>query len=317
MKKLLSLVLVLFAFTLKPALANYFIDGRGQIYYLETGAVLGITANPSAANSRSAISPLAKPTPAPTSTSLPTIKSQKIEVRSVNDQIKFRFVDKNNIPITSDESTPSSEITIDKAADTDTVTLTSSKSASQIIRNKIAAQTHFPLMVNLETNELIVTTPKGEKVVTILPDQAVAHMLAANVLDQAGGKGGLLWLASLPTPTLIVTPTATAEATLTPIETPTATPEASLTPEEPSPTEIPPEATPTPTGSSALSAEQISLTETPDGVLAYEIPGTKTKKLFGFYKITLQRTAVVSAETGELLSIQQTTGARILDLLSR
>ena len=41
----------------------------------------------------------------------------------------------------------------------------------------ISAQSNFPLSVNPETNELIVTTPNGEKVVTILPDQAISNML--------------------------------------------------------------------------------------------------------------------------------------------
>lgn len=50
-------------------------------------------------------------------------------------------------------------------------------------RGNSAARTDFPLSINPDTNELIVTTSAGTKVVAVLPDQAVANMLAANVLD--------------------------------------------------------------------------------------------------------------------------------------
>ncbi|MDO8452668.1 MAG: hypothetical protein Q7S79_02855 [bacterium] len=56
-----------------------------------------------------------------------------------------------------------------------------------VLRDKIGATTNFPLSVNLATNELTVTTPAGEKVVAVLPDQAVRNMLAANVIDQVRG----------------------------------------------------------------------------------------------------------------------------------
>ena len=53
-------------------------------------------------------------------------------------------------------------------------------------RGQTQAVTDFPLSIDLATNSLVVTTPVGEKVVTVLPDQAVQNMLAANVIDQVG-----------------------------------------------------------------------------------------------------------------------------------
>lgn len=50
------------------------------------------------------------------------------------------------------------------------------------------ALTDLPLSVDLTTNELTVTTPAGERTVTVLPDQAVQNMLAANVIDRLGGE---------------------------------------------------------------------------------------------------------------------------------
>jgi len=51
-------------------------------------------------------------------------------------------------------------------------------------RGQTQATTKFPLSINLATNELVVTTPAGERVVTVLPDQAVQGMLGANVIDR-------------------------------------------------------------------------------------------------------------------------------------
>lgn len=49
------------------------------------------------------------------------------------------------------------------------------------ISNKDGAISAFPLKVDPETGTLTVTTPKGEKVVTVLPDAAIKNMLASKV----------------------------------------------------------------------------------------------------------------------------------------
>ena len=51
-------------------------------------------------------------------------------------------------------------------------------------RNRVRARTNFLLSVDLNTNELIVTTPNGVKRVTVLPDQAIANLLANDVIDR-------------------------------------------------------------------------------------------------------------------------------------
>lgn len=53
-----------------------------------------------------------------------------------------------------------------------------------IARNSVGAVSNFPLQVNLETNQLIASTAAGTKVLTVLPDQAVQNMLAANVISK-------------------------------------------------------------------------------------------------------------------------------------
>lgn len=52
-----------------------------------------------------------------------------------------------------------------------------------LTQNEIAALTNFPLTINIETKELIITTPEGQKVVTILPDEAVQNLLATGIIN--------------------------------------------------------------------------------------------------------------------------------------
>ncbi|MBN1168450.1 hypothetical protein JXA63_01015 [Candidatus Woesebacteria bacterium] len=184
------------------------------------------------------------------------------------------------------------------------------ENASLVIRNKLAAQTNFPLKVNLDTNELIVTTPKGEKTVTILPDKAVFNMLAANVLDQLGGKGGLQWMADQ------ITPTSTPSADLNP----TSTPSGIITPSPSSSssaiiTDIPGE-TEQEEVVGVGEESPIKLALDKDGNLVYEIDGIKTEKFLGIFKVKLNKVVIVSAETGELIKVKQNLANKILDLLS-
>ncbi|MBI4037674.1 hypothetical protein HY382_01350 [Candidatus Curtissbacteria bacterium] len=48
--------------------------------------------------------------------------------------------------------------------------------------NKV--RTNFPLSVNLQTGELFVSTPAGEKVVAVLPNVAVQNMIAAGIMTR-------------------------------------------------------------------------------------------------------------------------------------
>lgn len=131
------------------------------------------------------------------------------------------------------------------------------------IRGNSSARTSFPLSINTETNELIVTTPAGIKVVTILPDQAVANMLAQNVLDEV---------------------------------------------DEPEPDQLPDE--------NVGEIEDSIELEEEDGVLVYKIKGFKRQRILGIFDVAIDRTAVVSAETGELISTEQSFLQRLLDLIS-
>lgn len=51
------------------------------------------------------------------------------------------------------------------------------------ISNTDGAVSTFPLKIDQKTGALSVTTPKGEKVVTVLPDAAIKNMLASKVMS--------------------------------------------------------------------------------------------------------------------------------------
>lgn len=156
---------------------------------------------------------------------------------------------------------------IEEREDENQVRVTSLGNKFVVIRSKIGAQTDFPITVDLNTNELTITTPAGAKIVTVLPDQAVANMLAANVIDQVRGIAF----------TQDVQQVATNTATL---------------------------------------QDVINLTLTREGVLVYEIPGVSSERFLGFIPVEIQKTAVVSAETGELLEVDKPLGSTLLDILS-
>jgi len=282
MSKKLSVVHLLLLFALffffiatrGIVLAGWVVDSQGQLVYEQEGSVLAAT--PTGLTKKESIR----------TTELDQ-KAKKAYLGRRGDNIVVELEDEKGKKVKLPESTPSAELEIEEPEDKRSVKVRPAGNALAIIRGKIAAQTHFPLMVNLETNELIVTTPAGQKVVTVLPDEAVENMLAANVLDQLGGKGGLRWLEyKEATPSATPTPTATEAAA------------------------------PIATEAAKLIKKQVIKLTVKDGVLAYEIPGIKFKKFLGISKVQLRRTAVVSAETGELLRIKQTLLERILDLLS-
>lgn len=121
-------------------------------------------------------------------------------------------------------------------------------------RNSVAALTNFPLQIDLNTNQLIASTSAGPRVLTVLPDQAIANMLAANII-------------------------ATDSSSLTSV------------------------------------ADVVRLAEQ-NGAPVYQINGIRNQKLLGFIPVTTRVSVTVSAETGELVTQEQSLFASIIDLLS-
>ena len=110
------------------------------------------------------------------------------------------------------------------------------------------AETTFPLSVNLSTHELTVTTPAGDKVVSVLPDDAVRNLIDRGVI-------------------------------------------------------------------SVQDEEVVPLVQQ-DGEPVFEIHGSLHKKLLGLLPLSLEKKAKVSAQTGDVVSVDESFATRILDILS-
>ncbi len=64
------------------------------------------------------------------------------------------------------------------------------------------------------------------------------------------------------------------------------------------------------------TAEATTLSTGGEGELVYEVEGIKEEKLLGLFKINLRRRVSVSATTGDVVTINQTTSNQILDIFS-
>lgn len=66
----------------------------------------------------------------------------------------------------------------------DGVRLATDSAQPGFIQNGRRVRTNFPLSVNAETGELMVSTPAGDKVVAVLPEVAINNMIRAGILSR-------------------------------------------------------------------------------------------------------------------------------------
>lgn len=64
------------------------------------------------------------------------------------------------------------------------------------------------------------------------------------------------------------------------------------------------------------ATNSVDLKTESDGKLSYNIDGEKSKKLLGVFEVAVPKKLVVSAETGQVLIVNQSIFSRILDFLS-
>lgn len=69
---------------------------------------------------------------------------------------------------------------VDNKLEDEGIKISTESGKPTITKNKVTASTDFPLSVDANTHQLIVTTPAGQKAVTVLPDQAVQNMVGAS-----------------------------------------------------------------------------------------------------------------------------------------
>lgn len=119
----------------------------------------------------------------------------KIEIRNGTVRLKYSIEngqvvlkveneDGEEVEIEDDELAELEDVVEDELADDDIQLTPTTNGQLAVTKNQVAAVTNFPLSINVETKELIVTTPAGQKVVTVLPDEAVANLLATGIINR-------------------------------------------------------------------------------------------------------------------------------------
>lgn len=114
----------------------------------------------------------------------------RIDVYSGGIKVRYewrndRFVIKVENEAGDEVNAPETEILkIDERLNSSGIKVATEGGKLMLARNNIGAVSNFPFQINLDTNELIASTSAGTKVLTILPDQAVTNMLAANVISK-------------------------------------------------------------------------------------------------------------------------------------
>jgi len=93
-----------------------------------------------------------------------------------------------NLVLTKAKAETEDEVIIAKRADSDQIKIRALQNKAIIERLSVQALTDLPIAVDINTNVLTVTTPAGEKRVTILPDEAIKGILAANIIDSIGAE---------------------------------------------------------------------------------------------------------------------------------
>lgn len=272
MKKILvflAIFLPLFILALPARAAYLYLDSYGNLSFTTPGLPAGRQVLGEAASAPEVTAP--RPLNGP----LPVAPAGKIQIERVGDQIEVLS------PLGREqvEAIEGVEVVeIEESAQMRGVKVRVRGDALEIEHRRIGALTHFPLSVNTETNELTVTTPTGSRVVTVLPDQAVANMLQSNIFDfllsQRPPLESFIESEGPEGPTGIVAP-------------------------EPETPEV---------------VEDIELAEEA-GVLTYRMRGVKQAKFLGFLPFQFLVEAAVSAETGELVSLEQPSFYRFFGFL--
>lgn len=202
----------------------------------------------------------------------------KIEIKTESGKSVLKVKNENDeeVELEDDEEDELFE-ELEKELEDDDIKLATGSADLGFIQKGRKVRTNFPLSVNPATGELFVTTPAGEKVVTILPDVAVQNMIKAGILTRVEEE---------PEPGASPSPEGT-------------------------PSAQPPEGTPT----ASVSGAGIELTQE-NNEAVYLISGVRDEKFIGLVPVEIKLKTVVAVDDGSLLDIRQGFFSRLLDLLS-
>jgi hypothetical protein len=110
----------------------------------------------------------------------------KLKYRVENGKVVLKAEDENGDEVEMEDSELKElEDSVDDETGDDDLKLSSTTDDKlSVTRNQIKAITDFPLSIDVESRELVVTTPDGQKIVTVLPDQAVENLLATGIISK-------------------------------------------------------------------------------------------------------------------------------------
>lgn len=125
-------------------------------------------------------------------------KTTKVEIR--RGELKLKYVFENGEIKIKAENEEGEEVELDEEEqdeienevkeefEDEGIEVASVSGKTAIKRGRVMARTDFPLSVDVGTNQLIVTTPNGQKTVAILPDKAVENLIAVGLITTFDGS---------------------------------------------------------------------------------------------------------------------------------
>lgn len=115
----------------------------------------------------------------------------KVEIEQDDLKIKYEVKNGEVNSIEEDEDETNDELEEESEIDDDELEISTEEERHTVRFNGVAASTNFPLSIDVATNELIVATKDGPKIVAVLPDQAVANLLETGIVDRVDSESDL------------------------------------------------------------------------------------------------------------------------------
>lgn len=125
------------------------------------------------------------------------------KIEAEDDSVKLKYVIQDGMTVVKAENDEGEELELEEdeleemeneleqELEDDGIQITTSSGKPVFVKNSVGATTDFPLSVDIVTKQLIITTPQGQKIITILPDEAVKNVLGTgivNVIDTSDGS---------------------------------------------------------------------------------------------------------------------------------
>lgn len=112
----------------------------------------------------------------------------KVEIEQDDLKIKYEVKNGEVNSVEEDKDEPEDELEGESELDDEELEISTEEERHTVRLNGVSASTNFPLSIDVATNELIVATKDGPKIVAVLPDRAVANLLATGIVDRVDSE---------------------------------------------------------------------------------------------------------------------------------